>query len=103
MGLMGGDEFNLIERGGNYGWLIVFQGNYYDGWFILNYNICFEFIVFKVFWNFVIFLFSVIIYKGDLFCNWRGNVIISVFGVQGLVCVEIIGNMVWEVQCILFG
>lgn len=85
MGFVGGDEFNLIEEGGNYGWLLVFEGNYYDGVLILNYEMCLEFIFLKVFWNLVIFLVSMIIYKGDLFFDWKGNVLISGFGFQGLV------------------
>ena len=31
MGPAGGDEFNLIERGGNYGYPIVSNGDHYDG------------------------------------------------------------------------
>lgn len=30
-GPRGGDEVNLIERGGNYGWIDVTQGNHYNG------------------------------------------------------------------------
>jgi len=30
-GPRGGDELNRIERGGNYGWMLVTQGNHYDG------------------------------------------------------------------------
>src|SRR3546814_17541491 len=31
MGPMGGDELNLVERGSNYGWPIVSNGDHYDG------------------------------------------------------------------------
>lgn len=31
MGPAGGDELNLIERGSNYGWPVVSQGDHYDG------------------------------------------------------------------------
>ncbi|CAP67024.1 uncharacterized protein PODANS_4_5010 [Podospora anserina S mat+] len=103
MGPMGGDELNLIERGGNYGWPIVSQGNHYDGRPIPNHNTRPEFIAPKAFWNPVISPSSVIIYKGDLFRNWRGNAIISALGAQGLVRVEITGNTAREAQRISLG
>jgi len=103
MGPMGGDELNLIERGGNYGWPVVSQGNHYDGRQIPSHNTRPEFIAPKVFWNPVISPSSLVIYKGDLFSSWKGNAIISGLGAQGLVRVEISGTTAREVQRIRIG
>ncbi|KAK4224075.1 Glucose/Sorbosone dehydrogenase [Podospora fimiseda] len=103
MGPQGGDEINLIEKGGNYGWPIVSQGNHYDGRPIPNHNTRPEFIPPKAFWVPVISPSSLVIYKGDLFRNWKGNAIISGLGAQGLVRVEITGNNAREVQRLSLG
>ncbi|KAK3988838.1 putative sugar dehydrogenase [Cladorrhinum sp. PSN332] len=103
MGPMGGDEINLIEKGANYGWPIVSQGNHYDGRQIAKHPTRPEFNAPKAFWNPVISPAGLIIYKGDLFRNWKGNAIISALGAQGLVRVEISGNTAREVQRIGMG
>lgn len=98
MGPMGGDEINLIEEGGNYGWPTVSMGNHYDGRPIPDHNTRPEFIAPKAFWNPVISPASMIIYKGDLFPNWKGNALISGLGAMGLVRVEISGDTAREAQ-----
>ena len=103
MGPSGGDELNLIEKGGNYGWPIVSQGNHYDGKPIPNHNTRPEFIAPKAFWVPVISPSSVIIYKGDLFKGWKGNALISALGAQGIVRVEISGSTAREAQRIGLG
>ncbi|GAB1318339.1 Soluble quino protein glucose dehydrogenase [Madurella fahalii] len=103
MGPMGGDEINVIEKGGNYGWPIVSQGNHYDGRAIPKHNTRPEFIAPKAFWNPVISPAGMIIYKGDLFRSWKGNALITALGAQGLVRVEISGNTAREAQRINMG
>jgi glucose/arabinose dehydrogenase len=103
MGPMGGDEINLIEKGGNYGWPIVSQGDHYDGQPIPDHNTRPEFIAPKAFWNPVISPASMIIYKGDLFPNWKGNALISGLGAQGLVRVEISGDTAREAERLPMG
>jgi glucose/arabinose dehydrogenase len=98
MGPMGGDEINLIERGGNYGWPTVSQGNHYDGRSIPRHNTRSEFIAPKASWSPVISPASLIIYKGDLFPAFKGNALIAGLGAQGLVRVEISGTTAREAQ-----
>ncbi|KAM7209428.1 putative sugar dehydrogenase [Rhypophila decipiens] len=89
MGLHGGDELNLIEKGANYGWPLVSEGVHYGGGFIPEHNTRPEMKPPKAFWVPVISPSSVIIYKGDLFKGWKGNALISALGAQGVVRVEI--------------
>lgn len=96
MGPMGGDEINLVEKGGNYGWPLVSQGNHYDGRAIPKHNTRPEFVAPKASWNPVISPSSLVIYKGDLFKSWKGNAIISALGAQGLVRVGIVGDTAKE-------
>ena len=98
MGPRGGDEINLIEKGGNYGWPVVSQGNHYNGTKIPNHDTRPEFIAPKVSWNPVISPTSLIIYKGDLFRDWKGNALISTLGARSIVRVEISGNTAREAQ-----
>lgn len=103
MGPMGGDEINLIERGANYGWPTVSNGNHYDGRQIPDHNTRSEFAAPKASWNPVISPAALIIYKGDLFPAWKGNAIIAGLGAQGLVRVEISGTTAREAQRIRIG
>jgi aldose sugar dehydrogenase len=103
MGPMGGDEINLIERGANYGWPTVSNGNHYDGRQIPDHNTRTEFVAPKASWNPVISPAALIIYKGDLFPAWKGNAIIAGLGAQGLVRVEISGTTAREAQRIRIG
>ncbi|KAK0613183.1 dehydrogenase [Immersiella caudata] len=103
MGPQGGDEINLIEKGANYGWPTVSQGNHYDGRQIPNHNTRSEFVAPKASWTPVISPAGLVIYKGDLFKSWKGNAIIAGLGAQGLVRVEISGTTAREAQRIRIG
>lgn len=96
MGPQGGDELNLIERGDNYGWPLVSNGNHYNGTEIPDHDTRPEFVAPKVWWTPVISPASMVVYKGDRFPGWTGNVIISGLGSQGLVRAEINGDSAKE-------
>ncbi|KAM0278588.1 hypothetical protein ACHAQH_005062 [Verticillium albo-atrum] len=103
MGPAGGDELNLIKQGINYGWPLVSQGNHYNGTDIPNHDTIPEFTPPKIAWTPVISPASMVVYKGDLFPEWKGNVIISGLGAQGLVRVEISGESAREAQRLPMG
>ncbi|KFA68038.1 hypothetical protein S40285_09014 [Stachybotrys chlorohalonatus IBT 40285] len=103
MGPRGGDELNLIQQGGNYGWPIVSQGDHYDGRDIPNHETRPEFIAPKAYWVPVISPASMIIYKGNMFPRWRGNALIAGLGAMGLVRVEISGDTAREAQRMSMG
>ena len=80
MGPRGGDEFNLIEKGHNYGWPIVSNGRNYTGTDIPDHETRPEFTPPKISWTPVISPSSMSIYnagKYNDFPAWQGNALIS--------------------------
>jgi glucose/arabinose dehydrogenase len=89
MGPAGGDELNLIERGRNYGWPLVSNGDDYDGSPIPDHDTAPQFEAPKLSWNPVIAPAGLIIYSGSVFPDWRGNALIPGLKSQALVRVAI--------------
>src|SRR3546814_1392447 len=77
MGPKGGDELNLVERGGNYGYPIVSNGDHYDGRDIPDHDTRPEFDAPKVSWNPVISPSSLLISSGAMFPDWQGDAFIG--------------------------
>lgn len=98
MGPRGGDEFNLIERGANYGYPIVSNGDHYDGRDIPDHATRPEFNAPEISWTPVISPSSLIFYTGSQFPQWRGNALIGGLSSQGIVRVEISGDTAREVE-----
>jgi glucose/arabinose dehydrogenase len=91
MGPQGGDELNLIERGSNYGYPIVSNGNHYDGRDIPDHDTRPEFNAPEVFWNPVISPAGLIIYSGKQFPDWQGDAFIGGLSSQALIRIEFDG------------
>ena len=98
MGPAGGDELNLITRGGNYGYPIVSNGDHYDGRSIPDHSTRPEFAAPKVTWNPVISPAGFIIYSGDLFPQWKGSGFIGGLSSQALVRVSFDGDSAREAE-----
>jgi glucose/arabinose dehydrogenase len=98
MGPAGGDELNLVERGANYGYPIVSNGNHYDGRDIPDHPTRPEFSAPAVFWNPVISPSSLIFYSGDEFPEWRGDAFIGGLSSQAIVRIEIDGDTAREAE-----
>ena len=96
MGPQGGDELNLVVRGANYGWPEVSQGSHYSGIPIPNHDTRPEFEAPKVFWLPSISPASLLIYTGDLFPDWKGDVLLTGLSFRGLVHVRIDGDTAEE-------
>ena len=92
MGPRGGDELNLIERGRNYGWPIVSNGDHYDGRDIPDHSTAAQFEAPKISWTPVIAPGDFIIYSGDEFPAWKGNGFAAGLASQALVRIEFDGN-----------
>jgi len=98
MGPKGGDELNLIERGANYGYPIVSNGDHYDGKPIPDHDTRPEFAAPKVSWTPVISPAGFILYSGKQFPQWRGNGLIGGLSSQSLVRVAFDGEQAREVE-----
>ena len=98
MGPRGGDEFNVIEKGANYGYPIVSNGDHYDGRDIPDHPKRPEFKAPLITWNPVISPAGFIIYTGKLFPDWNGNGFIGGLSSESLVRVEIGNGTAREAQ-----
>lgn len=92
MGPKGGDEFNMIEKGNNYGWPVVSNGRNYSGLDIPDHDTKPEFSAPKITWTPVISPSAMSIYAaGDHndFPSWQGNALISGLSSKAFVVVDI--------------
>lgn len=98
MGPRGGDELNLIERGSNYGWPIVSNGDHYDGTVIPDHYTRPEFNAPEAWWNPVIAPSGFVIYSGATFPQFRGDGFIGGLASQALVRIEFSGTQAREAR-----
>jgi glucose/arabinose dehydrogenase len=98
MGPKGGDEFNLIERGSNYGYPVVSNGDHYDGRDIPDHPTRPEFNAPEVTWNPVISPAGLIIYSGSMFPAWKGSAFIGGLSSEALIRVVIDGTSAREAE-----
>jgi glucose/arabinose dehydrogenase len=93
MGPKGGDEFNLIQRGRNYGWPVVSEGNNYDDSPIPRHATHPEFTPPVRSWNPVISPSGLIFYTGSLL-PWRGNAVLGGLSSRSLIRLTLDGDRV---------
>ncbi|MGQ4660357.1 PQQ-dependent sugar dehydrogenase [Lysobacter sp. F6437] len=98
MGPKGGDELNRVERGGNYGYPIVSNGDHYDGRPIPDHDSRPEFNAPALSWSPVISPGGFTIYSGDTFPDWQGDGLIAGLSSQALVRVEFDGKNAREAE-----
>ena len=98
MGPAGGDELNRVERGANYGYPIVSNGEHYDGRPIPDHDTRPEFNAPAAWWTPVISPGDLMIYQGDVFGDWRGDALIAGLSSQAIVRVSLDGSSAREVE-----
>ncbi|MGQ0503964.1 MAG: PQQ-dependent sugar dehydrogenase [Myxococcaceae bacterium] len=98
MGPKGGDEVNLIERGSNYGWPIVSNGDHYDDTPIPDHPTRPDLNAPEIFWTPAIAPAGFAIYTGNSFPSWRGNGLMGGLASQALVRVSLYGNSLKEIE-----
>ena len=91
MGPEGGDEFNLIERGRNYGYPIVSNGSHYGGRDIPDHPTRPEFAGPLVWWNPSVSPAGLMIYSGRLFRQWRGDAFMGALSGESLIRIDLDG------------
>lgn len=92
MGPQGGDELNLVRKGGNYGYPKASNGDHYDGRDIPDHRPGDGFEAPKVYWNPAISPGSLMIYSGNLFKAWQGDAFIGALGGEALIRVDLDGE-----------
>lgn len=98
MGPKDGDELNLIEKGANYGYPLVSNGNHYDDTPIPDHDTRPEFNAPAITWTPVISPAGFIIYDGELFSDWQGDGFIGGMSSLSLVRVEFDGEEAHEAE-----
>jgi glucose/arabinose dehydrogenase len=97
MGPKNGDEFNLVERGANYGYPIVSNGDHYDGKDIPDHATRPEFNAPEITWNGVSPA-GLTFYTGRLFPQWRGSAFLGGLSGRTLIRVAVQGNSAREAE-----
>lgn len=98
MGPAGGDELNRVERGTNYGYPVVSNGDHYDGREIPDHDTRPEFAAPAAWWTPVVSPGDLLAYNGDLFSDWRGDLLIAGLSSQAIVRVETDGGSAREAE-----
>ena len=102
MGPEGGDEVNLIEKGKNYGWPVVGNGDHYPNPNVTNSasmmpghpkdNEKFQPPVRT--WTPVVSPSGAMFYTGDVFKQWKGNVLVGGLSSQAIVRIALDGDRI---------
>ncbi|WP_370563577.1 PQQ-dependent sugar dehydrogenase [Luteimonas salinilitoris] len=98
MGPKGGDELNLVEKGVNYGYPIVSDGEHYDGRPIPDHSTNPDYRTPVISWTPVISPAGFIIYDGGQFPEWQGNGFIGGLSSQSLVRIAFDGDSAREAE-----
>jgi glucose/arabinose dehydrogenase/cytochrome c553 len=106
-GARGGDEINLIERGGNYGWPLVTSGVHYDGTSIEDrFDTDFDRGEIRRPVADLIpspAISSFVVYYGEAFPAWEGNLIVGSLKANALFRFSIVGNELLERELLIDG
>jgi glucose/arabinose dehydrogenase len=98
MGPAGGDELNLVERGANYGYPVVSNGDHYNGRDIPDHHTQSEFNAPAIWWTPVISPADLAVYRGELFADWRGNALVAGLSSRGIVRIALATDGAREVE-----
>lgn len=100
-GPRGGDELNLIVRGGDYGWPVVTHGINYDGTVLTPHTRADGVRQPVFFWRPSIGLSGVAFYSGGEFPLWQGKLLVTALGRRQLRLLTLDGDRVQHEETIL--
>jgi len=95
-GPRGGDEINLIERGANYGWPIATRGVDYTGARITPYTEWPGTVTPLLGWTPSIAPAGLAIYRGALFPQWNGDLLVAALVARAVVRVQLEDGRAYE-------
>ena len=98
MGPGGGDELNRIVRAGNYGYPVVSNGDHYDGREIPDHDTRPEFEAPAAWWTPVLSPGDLMVYKGEMFPDWRGNAFVSGLSSRAIIRIQLDGDEAREIE-----
>ncbi len=93
MGPWHGDEVNVSERGKNYGWPVVSNGDNYDGSPIPDHATRPDLAAPICYWHPAVSPSGLVFYTGSL-AEWRGNALLGGLSSEALVRLTLDGNRV---------
>jgi glucose/arabinose dehydrogenase len=91
-GSRGGDELNLIEGGKNYGWPVVSFSQEYTGGNISNETSRPDMVDPKLVWTPAIAPSGLLLYRGNIFPDWQGNLLAGGLVSKSVIRIKIEGN-----------
>ncbi|GBO53570.1 PQQ-dependent oxidoreductase, gdhB family [Pseudanabaena sp. lw0831] len=91
-GSRGGDELNLIEAGKNYGWPVVTFSQEYTGGKISKEVSRLNMVDPKLVWTPAIAPSGLLLYRGNIFRDWQGNLFAGGLVSKSVVRIKIEGN-----------
>lgn len=92
MGPRGGDEINLVQPGRNYGWPNVSNGSHYDGRDIPDHKAGDSYEPPRIWWNPAISPGDMIVYSGNLFPQWQGDIFVAGLSGKALARIDVNGT-----------
>lgn len=98
MGPAGGDELNRVVRGANYGYPNVSNGNHYDGRKMPDHDTDKSFNAPAAWWTPVISPGHLMVVRGGLFSDWRGDLLIAGLSSRAIIRIEIDGDKAKEAE-----
>ena len=98
MGPLGGDELNRVERGSNYGYPIVSNGDHYDGKVIPDHDTKPEYNAPELWWTPVISPGYLLFYGADAFPSWKGSALVAGLSSMAIIRIAFDGNDATEAE-----
>ncbi|MDN3645936.1 PQQ-dependent sugar dehydrogenase [Pontixanthobacter aestiaquae] len=102
-GPKGGDEFNLVKPGANYGWPVVSNGVHYDNDPIPDNDTRPDLAQSAITWTPVIAPGGMTFLSGDMFAEWKGTALIAGLSSNALIHIKVDGENATEAARYDFG